>query len=202
MLVPFHCIEVEAPTGFSRGEAFKDSSTQDEILPFSNQDGMPQDKLRNALSSILDMWLDEYWEDFCQPAHFACLKQLLAHLKKHMPGTLVESRAQLLLAQMEAQEPRQTQPDGSSCPSGSTGEGLNKEKKEVLDFPPLLVAEQLTRMDSELFLKVVPHHCLHSAISQKDRHDMENLAPTIRATFTQFDQPCKQLPRILVLALA
>ncbi|KAM4841153.1 ral guanine nucleotide dissociation stimulator-like [Thomomys bottae] len=143
---------------------------------------MPQDKLRNALSSILDMWLDEYGEDFCQPAHVACLKQLLAHLKRHMTGTHVESRAQRLLDQMEAQEPSQTQPDGS------TGEGLNKEKNEVLDFPPLLVAEQLTRMDSELFLKVVPHHCLHSAISQKDRHDMENLAPTIRATFTQFDQ--------------
>ncbi|KAM4815553.1 uncharacterized protein RHO17_004772 [Thomomys bottae] len=77
---------------FSRGEAFKDSSTQHEILPFSSQDGMPQDKLRNAISSILDMWLDEYGEDFCQPAHFACLKQLLAHLKRHMTGTHVESR--------------------------------------------------------------------------------------------------------------
>ncbi|KAM4815228.1 ral guanine nucleotide dissociation stimulator-like 1 [Thomomys bottae] len=112
---------------------------------------MPQDKLRNALSSILDMWLDEYWEDFCQPAHFACLKQLLAHLKRHMTGTHVESRAQRLLDQMEAQEPSQTQPDGS------TGEGLNKEKNEVLDFPPLLVAEQLTRMDSVHIKGTVPY---------------------------------------------
>ncbi|KAM4815149.1 ral guanine nucleotide dissociation stimulator-like [Thomomys bottae] len=47
---------------------------------------------QTAISSILDMWLDEYGEDFCQPAHFACLKQLLAHLKRHMTGTHVESR--------------------------------------------------------------------------------------------------------------
>ncbi|KAM4815564.1 ral guanine nucleotide dissociation stimulator-like [Thomomys bottae] len=145
---------------FSRGEAFKDSSTQDEILPFSSQDGMPQDKLRNALSSILDMWLDEYWEDFCQPAHVACLKQLLAHLKRHMTGTHVESRAQRLLDQMEAQEPSQTQPDGS------TGEGLNKEKNEILDFPPLLVAEQLTRMDSELCVERCSQNRSSSALGR------------------------------------
>ncbi|KAM4815088.1 ral guanine nucleotide dissociation stimulator-like [Thomomys bottae] len=104
---------------FSRGEAFKDSSTQDEILPFSSQDGMLQDKLRNAISSILDMWLDEYGEDVCQPPHFACLKQLLAHLKRHMTGSHVESRAQLLLAQMEAQEPSQTQSDGAVPEGGA-----------------------------------------------------------------------------------
>ncbi|KAM4815244.1 ral guanine nucleotide dissociation stimulator-like [Thomomys bottae] len=58
---------------FSRGEAFKDSSTQDEILPFSSQDGMPQDKLRNALSSILDMWLGGLL-----PACTRCLPQAVA----------------------------------------------------------------------------------------------------------------------------
>ncbi|KAM4815167.1 uncharacterized protein RHO17_005210 [Thomomys bottae] len=91
----------------------------------------------SAISSILDMWLDEYGEDFCQPAHFACLKQLLPHLKRHMTGSHVESRAQLLLAQMEAQEPSQTQPDGvetgwedrrkrrDECGPSDGGEGSN-----------------------------------------------------------------------------
>ncbi|KAM4815277.1 ral guanine nucleotide dissociation stimulator-like [Thomomys bottae] len=92
---------------------------------------------QTAISSILDMWLDEYREDFCQPPHFACLKQLLAQLKRHMTGSHVGSHAQLLLAQMEAQEPSQTQSDGvetgcegrrkrrDECGPSEGGEGSN-----------------------------------------------------------------------------
>ncbi|XP_042555131.1 ral guanine nucleotide dissociation stimulator-like [Dipodomys spectabilis] len=165
---------------FTRCEALQESSKQDEILPCSSQDGMQQDQLRNAISSILGMWLDQYWEDFCQPPQFPCLRQLLAHLKVYMAGTDVEGRAHLLLAQMEAQEQSQAEPDGT------TENVLSKEKPDVLAFPPPLVAEQLTWMDAELFQKVLPHHCLLSVCSQRDKKDMENLAPTIRATFTQF----------------
>ncbi|XP_053060409.1 uncharacterized protein LOC113596832 isoform X2 [Acinonyx jubatus] len=37
------------------------------ILPYSDEDGGPQDQLKNAISSILGTWLDQYSEDFCQP---------------------------------------------------------------------------------------------------------------------------------------
>nr|XP_023488671.1 ral guanine nucleotide dissociation stimulator-like [Equus caballus] len=59
---------------------------------------------------------------------------------------------------------------------------LREEKLNILDFPPRLVAEQLTRMEAELFKKLVPAHCLGSIWSQRDSRDHKYLAPTIRDT--------------------
>lgn len=44
-------------------------------------------------------------------------------------------------------------------------------------FPPLQL----------LFKKVVPHHCLGSIWSQRDKKHNKHSAPTIRATITQFN---------------
>lgn len=38
-----------------------------------------------------------------------------------------------------------------------------------------------------LFKKVVPHHCLGSVWSQRDKKHNKHSAPTIRATITQFN---------------
>uniref|UniRef100_A0A5F5PYI1 Ras-GEF domain-containing protein n=1 Tax=Equus caballus TaxID=9796 RepID=A0A5F5PYI1_HORSE len=64
----------------------------------------------------------------------------------------------------------------------TTENQLREEKLNILDFPPWLVAEQLTRMEAELFKKLVPAHCLGSIWSQRDRRDHKYLAPTIRDT--------------------
>jgi hypothetical protein len=45
----------------------------------------------------------------------------------------------------------------------------------------------LTPLPQELFKKVVPYHCLGSIWSQRDKKGKEHLAPTIRATVTQFN---------------
>ncbi|XP_023392322.1 ral guanine nucleotide dissociation stimulator [Pteropus vampyrus] len=41
--------------------------------------------------------------------------------------------------------------------------------------------------EKELFKKVVPYHCLGSIWSQRDKKGKEHLAPTVRATVTQFN---------------
>ncbi|XP_070111752.1 ral guanine nucleotide dissociation stimulator-like isoform X5 [Equus caballus] len=64
----------------------------------------------------------------------------------------------------------------------TTENQLLEEKPNILDLPPRLVAEQLTRMEAELFKKLVPAHCLGSIWSQRDRRDHKFLAPTIRDT--------------------
>lgn len=81
-----------------------------------------------------------------------------------------------------------------------------------MDFPVRDVAEQLTRLDAvglmkphfknvcvtvgaslvpflsqELFVKVVPFHCLGCIWSQRDKKENRNLAPTVRATISQFN---------------
>ncbi|XP_004048844.4 ral guanine nucleotide dissociation stimulator isoform X4 [Gorilla gorilla gorilla] len=260
------------------------------ILPYSDEDGGPQDQLKNAISSILGTWLDQYSEDFCQPPDFPCLKQLVAYVQLNMPGSDLERRAHLLLAQLEHSEPIEAEPEALSpvpalkrtpelelaltparapspvpapapepepAPTPAPGSelevapapapelqqapepavglelapapapelepapeqdpapsqtlelepapapvpslqpswpspvvaenGLSEEKPHLLVFPPDLVAEQFTLMDAELFKKVVPYHCLGSIWSQRDKKGKEHLAPTIRATVTQFN---------------
>ncbi|XP_029777017.1 ral guanine nucleotide dissociation stimulator isoform X1 [Suricata suricatta] len=81
------------------------------ILPYSDEDGGPQDQLKNAISSILGTWLDQYSEDFCQPPDFLCLKQLVAYVQLNMPGSDLERRAHLLLAQLEHAELPEPEPE-------------------------------------------------------------------------------------------
>ncbi|XP_023371954.1 ral guanine nucleotide dissociation stimulator isoform X3 [Otolemur garnettii] len=249
---------------YGRRDALTAPSRYGCILPYSHEDGGPQDQLKNAISSILGTWLDQYSEDFFQPPDFPCLKQLVAYVQLNMPGSDLERRAHLLLAQLEHAEPLEAEtealssvpalkpalelepaptpavahspepepapeleealapplelepvlvsalmpapelepalsqtlePDPVPAPSLEpawpppvvTENGLNEEKPRLLVFPPDLVAEQFTLMDAELFKKVVPYHCLGSIWSQRDKKGKEHLAPTIRATVTQFN---------------
>ncbi|XP_062063272.1 ral guanine nucleotide dissociation stimulator [Lepus europaeus] len=230
---------------YGRCDALTASSRYGCVLPYSSEDGGPQDQLKNAISSILGTWLDQYSEDFCQPPDFPCLKQLVAYVQLNMPGSDLERRAHLLLAQLEDPERGDPEPEALSpaavpalAPSPepeaapapvldlqpapapaaelaaeleaalsqtleldaapgpgppleppwvAAEDGLSPEKPRLLVFPPELVAEQFTLMDAELFKKVVPYHCLGSIWSQRDKKGKEHLAPTIRATVTQFN---------------
>ncbi|XP_032722059.1 ral guanine nucleotide dissociation stimulator isoform X6 [Lontra canadensis] len=99
---------------YGRRDALTASSRYGCILPYSDKDGGPQDQLKNAISSILGTWLDQYSEDFCQPPDFPCLKQLVAYVQLNMPGSDLERRAHLLLAQLERAEPAQAEPEALS----------------------------------------------------------------------------------------
>ncbi|XP_074150104.1 ral guanine nucleotide dissociation stimulator isoform X6 [Sminthopsis crassicaudata] len=147
-------------------------------------------ELKNTISSILGAWLDQYSEDFRQPPDFNCLKQLVSYVQHNIPGSDLERRAHLLLAQFQRQEPSETEPEApeSVCSFHLTEEnGLGDGKPDFLIFSPEMVAEQFTLMDAELFKKVVPYHCLGCIWSQRDKKGNEHLAPTIRATVTQFN---------------
>jgi len=97
---------------YGRRDALTASSRYGCILPYSDDDGGPQDQLKKAISSILGTWLDQYSEDFCQPPDFPCLKQLVAYVQLNMPGSDLERRAHLLLAQLELAEPTEAEPEG------------------------------------------------------------------------------------------
>ncbi|XP_036710501.1 ral guanine nucleotide dissociation stimulator-like isoform X2 [Balaenoptera musculus] len=98
---------------YGRCDALTASSRYGCILPYSSVDGGPQDQLKNAVSSILGTWLDQYSEDFCQPPDFPCLKQLAAYVQLNMPGSDLERRARLLLAQLEHTELTKAEPEGT-----------------------------------------------------------------------------------------
>uniref|UniRef100_A0A673IFY9 Ral guanine nucleotide dissociation stimulator-like n=1 Tax=Sinocyclocheilus rhinocerous TaxID=307959 RepID=A0A673IFY9_9TELE len=57
----------------------------------------------------------------------------------------------------------------------------------ILGFPSSVIAEQLTRIETDLFLKLVPYHCLGSLWSQRDKKGREGACWSVRATIKQFN---------------
>uniref|UniRef100_A0A8K9URD0 Ral guanine nucleotide dissociation stimulator n=1 Tax=Oncorhynchus mykiss TaxID=8022 RepID=A0A8K9URD0_ONCMY len=142
-------------------------------------------ELRNTISSILGAWLDQYSEDFWKPPEYSCLRRLISYLHLNFPGSDLERRACNLLTHFHR---RQLQEPEHECKmTGRLPNGYEDEQLDFLNFDPAVVAEQFTLMDAELFKKVVPYHCLGSIWSQRDKKGKEHLAPTIRATVTQFN---------------
>ncbi|XP_053328374.1 ral guanine nucleotide dissociation stimulator isoform X8 [Spea bombifrons] len=149
-------------------------------------------ELKNTVSSILGAWLDQYSEDFRQAPDYVCLKQLIAYVRYNIPGSDLERRARNLLAQFQSQHlirTDQTVVDHSSCTLRLIEENsLLEGKPDFLSFRQDMLAEQFTVMDADLFKKVVPYHCLGCIWSQRDKKGKEHLAPTIRATVSQFNR--------------
>ncbi|XP_060540590.1 ral guanine nucleotide dissociation stimulator isoform X2 [Pantherophis guttatus] len=146
-------------------------------------------ELKNTISSILGAWLDQYSEDFRKPPDYTCLKQLIIYVRLNIPGSDLERRARILFTQFQQQERAEAETeDHPSCPLRLEDEnGLSEGKSEFLSFSPEMAAEQFTLMDAELFKKVVPYHCLGCIWSQRDKKGKEHLAPSIRATVSQFN---------------
>ncbi|KAF6726423.1 Ral guanine nucleotide dissociation stimulator-like 1 [Oryzias melastigma] len=147
--------------------------------------------IRNALASILRAWLDQCPEDFQEPPDYPCLHRLMGYLRRAQPGSETLRRAESLLEQLQNQA-GQDEADGGFHGNSSFCLGEEEEveievQEDFLSFDADLVAEQLTYMDAVLFKKVVPHHCLGSIWSQRDKKDNKHSAPTIRATITQFN---------------
>ncbi|KAM5318437.1 ral-GDS-related protein-like [Glossophaga mutica] len=81
-----------------------------------------------------------------------------------------------------------TPPPGPDNPGAVTTEPLvREEERNILTFPPRLVAEQLTGMDVELFKQVLPHQCLGSVWPPKDKSGRHHRARTVSATIRQYN---------------
>ncbi|XP_058494794.1 ral guanine nucleotide dissociation stimulator-like 1 isoform X1 [Solea solea] len=147
--------------------------------------------IRNALASILCAWLDQCPEDFQEPPDYPCLHRLMDYLRKALPGSEALRRAENLLEQLQSQAGMDDNDGGfhanSSFCLGEDEEVEFEVHEDFLSFDADLVAEQLTYMDALLFKKVVPHHCLGSIWSQRDKKHNKHCASTIRATITQFN---------------
>ncbi|XP_062854898.1 ral guanine nucleotide dissociation stimulator-like 1 isoform X2 [Trichomycterus rosablanca] len=147
--------------------------------------------VRTALASILRAWLDQCPEDFQEPPSYPNLNRVLDFLRKTMPDSDPTRRARNLLEQLQGQA-GECETDGGFHGNSPFCLGEDEEveiepQEDFLSFSADLVAEQLTYMDALLFKKVVPHHCLGSVWSQRDKKENKQAAPTVRATITQFN---------------
>ncbi|XP_048043327.1 ral guanine nucleotide dissociation stimulator-like 1 [Megalobrama amblycephala] len=142
----------------------------------------------SSLWTLLQMWLDEYSDDFRDPPMHSSLRLMCLQLRGRPSLSPLAKHYEALLKKF------QTEDVVAGCPVDHMEEpALNKEAKDFelenladfMDFSITDVAEQLTRMDTDLFMKVVPFQCLGCVWSQRDKK--ENLSPTIWATISQFN---------------
>ncbi|XP_023563185.1 ral guanine nucleotide dissociation stimulator-like [Octodon degus] len=97
-----------------RCDTLMNSCRHGHILACFGRGGERQGQLRKAISTILGTWLDTYHQHFQEPPDFPCLKQLVAYVQLRFPGSHLEHRAHLLLAQLQGLVPPD---DESKAPS-------------------------------------------------------------------------------------
>ncbi|KAF6307061.1 ral guanine nucleotide dissociation stimulator like 3 [Rhinolophus ferrumequinum] len=175
-----------------------------EIKKTAGQDLSFNKNLR-AVVSVLGSWLRDHPQDFWDPPAHSNLGSVRTFLGWAAPLGTEALEAEKLLgdfleeSEREQEEEEQSQawaglPETAQTPSPDSREGCLEEEEglvqegpELLDFSVDEVAEQLTLMDAELFLRVRPWECLGSVWSQRDRPGAAGIAPTVRATVTQFN---------------
>ncbi|XP_040047387.2 ral guanine nucleotide dissociation stimulator-like 3b isoform X2 [Gasterosteus aculeatus] len=168
----------------------------------------------SPLLAFVQTWLDDYCEDFRDPPLHPALRLLLDHLRissavynnmRSQPNfSSLAGQAEELLKRLQIEEveknvrPAQQdmEQDEEVTDDEDSGLEVSHDPGGILDFPALAIAEQLTRKDSALFVKVMPYQCLGCVWSKRDKK--ENMSPTIRATVTQFNDVTKQVTMSLL----
>ncbi|XP_028830587.1 ral guanine nucleotide dissociation stimulator-like 1 isoform X2 [Denticeps clupeoides] len=143
---------------------------------------------RSFLRPLIQLWLDKYQEDLRDPPQHQALRLLTLHLRRRLCFRRLVHQAEALLKrfQDEVAEDRGSLKVFWPADTSPAAE-LAEVPASFMNFTAQSLAEQLTLLDAELFVKVVPFHCLGCVWSQRDKKDNSDLAPTIRATIAQFN---------------
>uniref|UniRef100_A0A3Q1FC61 Ral guanine nucleotide dissociation stimulator-like 3a n=1 Tax=Acanthochromis polyacanthus TaxID=80966 RepID=A0A3Q1FC61_9TELE len=150
---------------------------------------IPPLSLLSTLVPVIRLWLEEHSEDFHEPPQYRALRLLCVHLHRRLCFRRLAQNAEVLLKKLQEQKDDNESSEQEIRDQHDGGEWATQEenKFDFMDSPVRDVAEQLTRLDAELFVKVVPFHCLGCIWSQRDKKENRNLAPTVRATISQFN---------------
>ncbi|XP_012539079.1 ral guanine nucleotide dissociation stimulator isoform X1 [Monomorium pharaonis] len=145
---------------------------------------------RKTLVQALHVWLDTYPGDWKSPPNYPLLTRLLEFTQQHLLGTELELKAKHRLHRFQ----REDQID--SCMVYDNGRVPMRGSPDPMadhwgnyifpEVPHRHFAEQLTRMDAEVFKKLVAHQCLGAVWSRKDR-SRNHEAATVVATVNQFN---------------
>ncbi|XP_035213055.1 ral guanine nucleotide dissociation stimulator-like 1 isoform X2 [Stegodyphus dumicola] len=144
---------------------------------------------KRTLEKVLLVWLDMYSEDFFEPPQFLSLLKIKEFAGKYVAGSVLDLRAKhRLLKYKKATE----EGCSSTYPVGSPFEfkamSYTIRSCSILDIPEKDFALQLTYADNELFKKLIPHQCLGSVWSRRDKACGWSVTPsTVTATVTQFN---------------
>ncbi|XP_007572947.1 ral guanine nucleotide dissociation stimulator-like 2 isoform X1 [Poecilia formosa] len=157
--------------------------------PGDSERSQTRQSFNKAVCTVFSTWLSEYPEDFRNLGDPSRLLRL-APLLPQDSSSAVDLRARLLRTAEELSE-RALLPDKHRDQSSSSSPPPDPSKFEptsVLGFPAAVIAEQLTKIETELFVRLVPYHCLGSLWSQRDKKGREGVCWSVRATIRQFNK--------------
>ncbi|XP_074030164.1 ral guanine nucleotide dissociation stimulator-like isoform X2 [Leptinotarsa decemlineata] len=151
------------------------------------QNGRPDqhEQHRKTIVSALHVWLDSYPEDFKDPPNHSALRQLLNFCEEYLPSTELDSKVRHRIERYTREayiDPLLAPPPAFAMRSVAAGWRVYN----LPDVPVRHFAEQLTRMDVDLFKKLVPHQCLGAVWSRRDKSRSHDAA-TVLATVNQFN---------------
>ncbi|KAL2087078.1 hypothetical protein ACEWY4_018137 [Coilia grayii] len=146
---------------------------------------------RSPLLPLVHMWLEEYQEDLREPPQHQALRLLCSHLRHRLCFRRLARQAEALLKSFldegHHSSTSAAAPTVESCAADHEQSPVTDPSPHFMDFTARDIAEQLTQLDAELFVKVVPFHCVGCIWSQRDKKDNRHIAPTVRATIAQFN---------------
>ncbi|XP_061677213.1 ral guanine nucleotide dissociation stimulator-like 2 isoform X2 [Syngnathoides biaculeatus] len=143
-----------------------------------------------AACSVFSAWLSEYPEDFRGLADPSGLLRLAPLLPRDSPSA-ADLRARFLRLAEELSEKAllaDADRDEKLSDGDPSADGHRFEPAAVLGIPSAVVAEQLTRIEMDLFVRVVPYDCLGCVWSQRDKKGREDACGSVRATVRQFNR--------------
>ncbi|KAM6935878.1 ral guanine nucleotide dissociation stimulator-like 2 isoform 2-T3 [Lycodopsis pacificus] len=157
--------------------------------PGDNERSHMRQSFNRAVGTVFSTWLSEYPEDFKSLEEPSRLLRLVPLLPQDS-SSAADLRARLLQIAEELSE-KALLPDAHKDKTGFTGPPPDASKFEptsILGFPAATIAEQLTKIETELFVRLVPYHCLGSLWSQRDKKGREGVCWSVRATIRQFNK--------------
>ncbi|ELT96210.1 hypothetical protein CAPTEDRAFT_226540 [Capitella teleta] len=152
---------------------------------------------QKTIRTVTSVWLDLYPDDFKEPSEFPTLHLLIDFAKRYMPESDLQHRASRNLSVFHRDE-------DPEAPISVDDITLSMQHNMLQDVDLLLChaslarplefktidnrffAEQLTYIDSELFKRVQPHHCLGSVWSRRDKKRGGH-AESVYKTVNQFN---------------
>ncbi|XP_028435509.1 ral guanine nucleotide dissociation stimulator-like 2 [Perca flavescens] len=173
----------------STGRVLDILSDRLENPPGDSERSQMRQSFNKAVCTVFSTWLSEYPEDFKSLGEPSRLLRL-APLLPQDSSSAADLCARLLNIAEELSE-KALLPDAHKDQSGFTSPPPDASKFEptsVLGFPAALIAEQLTKIETELFVRLVPYHCLGSLWSQRDKKGREGVCWSVRATIRQFNK--------------
>ncbi|XP_057691245.1 ral guanine nucleotide dissociation stimulator-like 2 isoform X2 [Corythoichthys intestinalis] len=157
--------------------------------PGEDEGRQQRESFNRAARSVFSAWLSEYPEDFVALKEPSRLLRL-APLLPPEPPSAARLRAAVLRLAEELSE-KELLPDGrtdAELSGAPAADACGFEAGAILGFPSAVIAEQLTRIETDLFVRLVPYHCLGSQWSQRDKKGREGACGSVRATVRQFNR--------------